>query len=191
MQNPGHLPMQMTSEWLFVKLYTSPATADQVLRDVVRPVVEQVLPAGAMDGWFFVRYGDPDWHLRLRFHGDPARLASEVLLALQAASAPLLHDCRLWRIQLDTYEREVERYGGPAGIELAERLFQADSEAVLALAELFAEDARGDSRWRLALAGMERLLSDLGLDLDARLAILCRTRDTFAAEFHADAELPH
>jgi thiopeptide-type bacteriocin biosynthesis protein len=97
----------------------------------------------------------------------------------------------VWRIQLDTYEREVERYGGPAGIALAERLFQADSEAVLALAELFAEDARGDARWRLALAGMDGLLYDLGLDLDARLVVLHRTRDTFAAEFHADAGFEH
>jgi thiopeptide-type bacteriocin biosynthesis protein len=179
------------SEWLFAKLYAGPATADQVLRDVVRPVVERVLPAGAADGWFFVRYGDPDWHLRLRFHGHPARLGGEVLPALQAAAAPLLHDGRLWRLQLDTYEREVERYGGPAGIVLAERLFQADSEAVLALAELLPEDARGEVRWRLALVGMDRLLSDLGIDLEARRAVVHKTRETFAAEFHADAEFGH
>ena len=76
------------SEWLFAKLYSGPATADQVLRDVVRPVVERVLSAGAADRWFFIRYGDPDWHLRLRFHGHPARLGGEVLPALQAAAAP-------------------------------------------------------------------------------------------------------
>jgi thiopeptide-type bacteriocin biosynthesis protein len=179
------------SEWLFVKLYTSPATADQVLRDVVRPVVEQPLHSGAADRWFFIRYGDPDWHLRLRFHGDPARLGSEVLPALQAATAPWQADGRIWRIQIDTYEREVERYGGPAGIVLAERLFQTDSEAALALMDLFAEDARGDLRWRLALAGMDLLLGDLGLDLDARLAVNRKTRDTFAAEFHANPEFEH
>jgi thiopeptide-type bacteriocin biosynthesis protein len=179
------------SEWLFAKLYAGPATADQVLRDVVRPVVERVLPAGAADGWFFVRYGDPDWHLRLRFHGHPARLGGEVLPALQAAAAPLLHDGRLWRLQLDTYEREVERYGGPAGIVLAERLFQADSEAVLALAELLPEDARGEVRWRLALVGTDLLLGELGFDLEARRAVVQNTRETFAAEFHADAAFGH
>jgi thiopeptide-type bacteriocin biosynthesis protein len=179
------------SEWLFAKLYTGPATADKVLRDVVRPVVERVLPAGAADGWFFIRYGDPDWHLRLRFHGDPARLGGEVLPALQMAAAPLLHDGQLWRVQLDTYEREVERYGGAAGIVLAERLFQADSEAALALAELLAEDARGEVRWRLALVGMDLLLGDLGFDLEARRAVVHRARDAFAAEFHADAEFGH
>jgi thiopeptide-type bacteriocin biosynthesis protein len=179
------------SEWLFIKLYSGPATADQVLRDVVRPVVDGVLAAGAADCWFFIRYGDPDWHLRLRFHGHPARLGGEVLPLLQAASAPLLQDGRLWRVQLDTYEREVERYGGADGIVLAERLFQADSEAALALAELLPEDARGEVRWRLALVGMDLLLSDLGFDLEARRAVLHKARDTFAAEFHADAEFGH
>src|SRR5262249_55544271 len=62
------------SEWLYAKLYTGPATLDQILRVVVKPVVEAVLRAGAADRWFFVRYGDPDWHLRLRFHGQPGRL---------------------------------------------------------------------------------------------------------------------
>jgi thiopeptide-type bacteriocin biosynthesis protein len=114
-----------------------------------------------------------------------------VLPALQAAAAPLLDDGRLWRVQLDTYEREVERYGGAEGIVLAERLFHADSEAVLALAALLPEDARGDTRWRLALLGMDLLLGDLGFDLDTRRAVIRQTRETFAAEFHAGAEFKH
>jgi thiopeptide-type bacteriocin biosynthesis protein len=179
------------SEWLYAKLYAGPATVDQLLRDVVQPVIETALRTGAVDRWFFVRYGDPDWHLRLRFHGQPARLHGEVLRAVQAAAAPLLDDGRLWRIQLDTYEREVERYGGALGIELAERVFHADSEAVLALAARLPEDARGDVRWRLAVLGMDRLLSDLGFDLDTRHAVIRRARDSFSAEFRADAGLQH
>jgi thiopeptide-type bacteriocin biosynthesis protein len=162
-----------------------------VLRDVVRPAVDTALRSGAASRWFFIRYGDPDWHLRLRLQGQPDRLHAEVLPALQAAAAPLLGDGRLSRLQLDTYEREIERYGGAEGIGLAERLFQADSDAVLALAEFLGEDARGDVRWRLALAGMDLLLTDLGFDLDTRRAVMRRTRDQFAAEFHADAAFKH
>ena len=66
------------SEWLYAKLYTGAATADRVLRDVVGPVTRSALRAGAVDGWFFIRYGDPDWHLRWRLHGDPGRLRGEV-----------------------------------------------------------------------------------------------------------------
>jgi thiopeptide-type bacteriocin biosynthesis protein len=179
------------SEWLYAKLYTGAATADQVLHEVIRPVTGAVLSSGAADRWFFIRYGDPDWHLRVRFHGRPERLWAEVWPALQATAASLLDDGRLWRLQLDTYEREEERYGGTAGILLAERLFQVDSEAVLALAEFFPEDARGDVRWRLALVGMDRLLCDLGFDLEARRAVVHKARHTFATEFHADAKFGH
>jgi thiopeptide-type bacteriocin biosynthesis protein len=177
------------SEWLYAKLYTGPATADQVLRDVIRPVTTAALESGAADAWFFVRYGDPDWHLRLRLHGRPHRLHTEVLPALEAAAAPLLDTGQVWRLQLDTYEREVERYGGDEGVALAEQLFWADSEAVADLAGLLAEDARGETRWQLALYGMDLLLTDLGLDLDARHGLLRRLREAFARECRADASL--
>jgi thiopeptide-type bacteriocin biosynthesis protein len=177
------------SEWLYAKLYTGTATADQVLRQVVRPVTQTALHSGAADGWFFIRYGDPDWHLRLRLHGQPERLQEEVWPVLRAAVAPLLDDGRLWRVQLDTYEREVERYGGEEGIVLAERLFQADSEAVLEMVELYPEDPRGDVRWRLAVCGMDYLLADLGFDLARRREVVGRMRASFAAEFHSEGKV--
>jgi thiopeptide-type bacteriocin biosynthesis protein len=179
------------SAWLYAKLYTGAATADQVLRDLVRPLAETALRSGAADRWFFIRYGDPDWHLRLRLHGDPQRLRDEIFPALQAAVAPLLEDGRVWRLQLDTYEQEIERYGGPAGIELAEQLFHLDSEAVLELIEGFPADAREEARWRLTLCGIDRLLTDLGFDRQAQCAILTRVREVYAREFRADANLKH
>src|SRR5262249_35861838 len=77
------------------------------------------------------------------------------------------------------------------GVVLAEQIFHVDSEAVVALAALLAEDARGDLRWRLALCGMDLLLTDLGFDLDTRRAVINQTRDRFAVEFHADANFKH
>jgi thiopeptide-type bacteriocin biosynthesis protein len=189
--SPGGLERSFPpgSEWLYAKLYTGTATTDQVLTEAVRPVTQEALRSGAADGWFFIRYGDPDWHIRLRLHGEPERLEKEVWPALRAAVASLIDDGRVWRLQLDTYEREVERYGGALGIVLAERLFQADSEAVLELTELYPEDARGDARWRLALCGMDSLLADLGLDLGRRRELLEQVRTSFATEFRADVNL--
>ena len=160
------------SEWLYAKLYTGNATADHVLREVIGPLTAEVLQSRAADQWFFIRYGDPDWHLRLRFHGTPEKLHAEVLPALQAATSPLLKDGQLWRIQFDTYEREVERYGGAEGIELAEQLFQADSEAVLQLISMLEPGDEGlDQRWRLTMRGIDALLTDFGFDLDSKCAL--------------------
>ncbi len=176
------------SEWLYVKLYTGTATADRLLTHTVAPLVKSVLGSGAADGWFFLRYGDPDWHVRLRFHGLPERmrvLAGE----LTGALLRLHHEQLLWKVQLDTYEREVERYGGPEALLLAERLFQADSEAVLELLELLPGDAGADARWRLLLCGMDQLLWDLGLGLEARLQVVTSLRESFRREFHVDRAL--
>jgi hypothetical protein len=108
------------SEWLYAKLYTEPIAVDQLLREVVRPLVSDLQAAEAVDRWFFVRYGDPDWHLRLRFQGSPNRLHNDVLPALCQAVASWLNDGRIRRFQLDTYEREVERYGGLEGVVWSE-----------------------------------------------------------------------
>jgi len=177
------------SEWLYAKLYAGSSSVDALLCEVAAPVAREALAAGSCDAWFFIRYGDPHWHLRLRFHGEPARLHGEVLPALQRAAAAGLEGGRIWRVQLDTYEREVERYGGPAGIGLAERLFHADSEAVVAILEMIEGDEGADARWRLALLGTDLLLADLGLGEAEKADLLDRLADSFRREHASDAAL--
>jgi thiopeptide-type bacteriocin biosynthesis protein len=174
------------SEWLYAKLYTGTGTADQLLNHVVGPLVRSSLASGAADAWFFIRYADPDWHLRLRLHGEPGRLHAEVLPGLEAAATPLLETGQLWRMQQDTYEREVERYGGDRGIELAEQLFAADSEAVLTILGSLSGDAGLDLRWRLAMAGIDLLFEDLGLTLEEKRSVARRARESFGREFGID-----
>jgi lantibiotic biosynthesis protein len=174
------------SEWLYAKLYTGTGTADQLLNHVVGPLARSSLASGAADAWFFIRYADPDWHLRLRLHGEPGRLHAEVLPGLEAAATPLLEAGQLWRMQLDTYEREVERYGGDRGIELAEQLFTADSEAVLTILGSLSGDAGLDLRWRLAMAGIDLLFEDLGLTLEKKRSVARRARESFGREFGID-----
>jgi thiopeptide-type bacteriocin biosynthesis protein len=167
------------SEWLYVKLYSGASAADRILREVVDPVLEEL--AGVQ--WFFLRYADPDTHLRVRFHGDPAVLRHDVYPRLCDASAELLEAGLVQRVQLDTYERELERYGGDDGIALAEQLFHADSAAVLAIVRDLDHTTELDARWRFTLAGIDRLLGDLGLDLRTRHEVIRAQRAGFGAEF--------
>jgi thiopeptide-type bacteriocin biosynthesis protein len=170
------------SEWLYAKLYTGNGTADRVLTDVVEPVVQAALDTSTAERWFFVRYADPHFHVRLRVKGDPRRLVEEVLPLLRQKAEPLLADGVMWRLQLDTYERELRRYGGDEGIELSEELFRHDSEAVLGIVRTLWGDEGLDARWRLALYGIDRLLDDFGLDLERKRAWSRGCRDGFARE---------
>ncbi|MGE5745230.1 MAG: thiopeptide-type bacteriocin biosynthesis protein [Gemmatimonadota bacterium] len=173
------------SDWLYIKLYTGTATADVVLDQLADPVLA-VLASGTADRWFFLRYADPDWHLRLRVHGAPQRLHGDVLPGLHAALAPLLEVGQVWRVQLDTYEREVERYGGAAAIELAEQIFAADSAASLTIVRSLAEDTGQEWRWRLALCGIDALFDDFGLTLEDKRRLARPAQQGFGGEFDVD-----
>jgi thiopeptide-type bacteriocin biosynthesis protein len=174
------------SEWTYVKLYAGSATADGLLHEAVAPLARQLLGAGAADRWFFLRYDDAGFHLRVRFHGDAGAIRAELdPLVAGLVDAGLVHDALH-----GTYRREVERYGGPEAIELAEAVFHADSEAVVDLLDLFEPGAAGlDARWRIGLLGTERLLQDLGLEPETRARLCLRMRDAFEDEFRADPTL--
>ncbi|PYX04751.1 MAG: Lanthionine biosynthesis protein LanB [Acidobacteria bacterium] len=178
------------SEWIYLKLYTGAATADRILCETVAPLVKRLLGSDAVDRWFFIRHGDPDWHLRLRFHGSPKRLRNLVMPTVESAIAPFLRDGRVRRIQYDTYEREMERYGGPKAMQIAEKMFQIDSEAVLEiLAQLEPGDAGAEERWRLALAGSDALLEDFGFDLAMKTDVAKKLGAQFVREFKMDSQL--
>lgn len=173
------------SEWLYVKLYCGQATADRVLVGAVAPLVERLLGEGLIDGWFFIRYADPEHHLRVRLHGSPEALWGAVREALEEEIARGMEAGLIWRSAYDTYEREVERYGGPAGIEACEAMFRHDSEAVVELLHPGEELPDVAGRWRLALMGIDRLLADFGFPVARRAELLGRLRDGFASEMGA------
>jgi len=149
------------SEWLFASLYGPAALADRVLTEVVAPLIERVRRERWIDGWFFIRYGDPARHLRVRLHGTPERLGNEVLAALQAAVAPALQDGLLYRLALDTYEREVERYGGLDGVQMMERAAEADADAVI---KILSGGSSIPERRHLAVASLASLYACSTLD---------------------------
>jgi lantibiotic biosynthesis protein len=172
------------SEWLYAKIYCGEGTVDRVLRDAVAPVVRA--HAGR---WFFIRYHDPDPHVRVRFHGEPEALRTGVLPALERAVAPLAEVGAVRKLVLDTYTRELERYGGDRGIELFEDVFWHDSEAVLGIVELLDGDAGGIARWKLAVRGIESLFAALGLDTATRAQIATEAKDNLGREMSAGTML--
>ncbi|HEV7781399.1 MAG TPA: lantibiotic dehydratase [Chitinophagaceae bacterium] len=173
------------SEWLYYKIYCGSKTADEILTDCLRPLTTELLGRGLVDKWFFIRYYDTEFHLRVRFHiPDTANLGKTMELFLnylenveQAGLA--------WKIQTDTYQREVERYGNGL-IELAEQLFFADSEMKLEFLLLTGGDERERYRWLWGLRGVDELLNVFDYSLDKKYELLQGIQGMFAKEFNAD-----
>ncbi len=155
------------SDWLYLPLYGPRAGQDELIAGPLRRLADAAIAAGHADGWFFLRYADPNQHIRLRLHGDPETLVAQALPRAMTWAAELIGAGTLSRAGLDVYEREVERYGGPAGITLAEAVFAADSVAVAALLDTTIE--HGLDRVELATLGIDALLAGIGFGEERRL----------------------
>jgi lantibiotic biosynthesis protein len=156
------------SDWLFLKLYGPRSGENELLAGPIRRLCGEIRESRTADGWFFSRYADPEAHLRLRFFGASEQITNILLPRLCAWASGLIADGRCRKFAFDTYEREVERYGGSEAVAASEALFATDSQCVV--------DLLGSGQFLeivpLAVVTVDALLDTLGLDNDERLAWL-------------------
>lgn len=119
--------------WLCFKIYCENRLQDHVLQRIVEPLLASLRSLDAADRWFFVRYSDPQPHIRLRFFvPEPVQREQCVRVVWETLRAALKSpEACLSDVVQSTYHRELERYGGLGGMEVAEKFFTADSEIVL------------------------------------------------------------
>ena len=182
------------SRWLYAKFYAGRVAGDALVRDRLGPLCARLVEEGAAERWFFVRYEDPHPHIRLRLEGEPSGLRERALPLLGELAEGLMERRMSWRLVLDTYEPEVERYGGPEAIDHAHRWFCADSEAAAeALAALRARGAGPEERWRAGLAAADMALAQFAPDECWRLAAVRAAKvqlDQALADVRPDVERP-
>jgi thiopeptide-type bacteriocin biosynthesis protein len=108
--------------------------------------------------------------------------------AVEQAVQPLVEGGLVRRFTFDTYEREIERYGGTEALTLAEQWFWADSDAMVSVLEALGPgDAGAELRWRVGILGTDALLADLGLEVEGRAEVMRAVRQAFGREFRVDA----
>jgi len=117
-------------EWMFVKWYGVQDRVDEFLAGPLREFCAQAEQQQWAKRSFFMRYADPAPHIRLRFGGEPQALWTQLLPHLHGFAQHCVREGMLSRMVIDTYEPEVERYGGPELISLAEQWFEMDSKVV-------------------------------------------------------------
>jgi thiopeptide-type bacteriocin biosynthesis protein len=115
------------TEWLYYKIYCSTYLADALLSTLILPISKHWEEKGYIDHWFFIRYTDPDHHLRLRFHVLDIKYMELLINDLKQSLAQYTSQDLIWKTQIDTYERELERYS-PQAYPFIEQCFNIDSE---------------------------------------------------------------
>ncbi len=180
---PNQRFRSLGSDWIYAKLYSGQAIHDDLLAGPVRDLLDRLSRNGLINRWFFVRYFDPESHLRLRFQGEPTEVFSRLLPVITAWSHSILDYGLVCRIAFDTYDREVERYGGMEGINLAEQIFAIDSNYAVDIVSLRLQKALNLAPLDLAILTVEKLVANLGLRFEERISLYRMIRQGQEASF--------
>jgi lantibiotic biosynthesis protein len=178
------------TEWLYYKLYCGVKTADKILEEVINPLIETLLKEKLIDKWFFIRYTDPHFHLRIRFYVTDLQNLGKVMLLFRQSIDPFINDEFIWKCQVDTYVRELERYSNNS-IEEAETLFYHDSAAVLQMLALTGGDEREELRWLWAMRNVDEWMNAFHFNLTEKIQLLDVLKTGFAAEFQVGKTSQH
>ena len=169
-------------EWLYYKIYCGQQMADRLLIDVIKPVIKKLKSKKYIDYWFFIRYSDPHPHLRIRLHLSELDSLGKIIVIIQKELTPYVNGDLIWKVQTDTYQRELERYGWET-IELSEQLFYEDSIVCLEALCFIQEDK---SLFFFGLCSLDKLLGAFELSLEDKIVFSKTKIDAFKKEFHSD-----
>jgi thiopeptide-type bacteriocin biosynthesis protein len=117
------------ASWVYAKYYCGSSSGDATVAQAAR-LARELTVTGAVRKWFYLRYHDEGHHIRVRMLPATAADRPAVVAALDELGTQLKASGLIVRTVLDDYVPEVARYGGQRGLEHAESLFTADSDAV-------------------------------------------------------------
>lgn len=173
------------SEWLYYKIYTGVKTTDLILLEKLQPVILQLKKRKIIQQWFFIRYKDSDEHFRIRFLIENTKDLSKVIKAFYGVIDELLRDNLVWKIQTDTYKRELERYGETT-IEDSEFLFWKDSEMMLDYLTLKKTFPKQEMALLFSFTSIDSFLNSFSLSNLDKYNLMNSLQQSFKEEFEAD-----
>jgi thiopeptide-type bacteriocin biosynthesis protein len=173
------------SEWLYYKLYLGSQVSDTFITDTLTPIAQELLKDNKIDKWFFINYNDPDRHLRIRFQiVDVQENLTEIIQILHRAIQPYIDNRTINKVQIDTYKRELERYGNET-IQESESIFFKNSQLI---SYIISNVNTEDERWLWGLKSIDAFLDAWQLTLVQKSEFFKRLKDTFGEEMGTDTK---
>ncbi len=172
-------------EWIYYKLYCGKRISDVVLVNTIKPLVEKLINQNLISKWFFIRYKDPDTHLRVRFLCTNIDQLGTIINLFNKAISSYVENDLIWKIQTDTYFREIERYGKDT-IEEAESFFNIDSTLCVNALEVIEDDIL---LFAFTLRSINIVFDAFDYSINDRLFLTKRNLEAFKFEFNSNKTL--
>lgn len=170
------------TEWLYFKIYCHPSWSNELLYDILYPVLNNAVNRKYIDKWFYVRYTDPDYHIRLRVHITNNSTGNIISLFSNKLKG-LLNEGIIERYYVDTYIRELERYT-PALMEDVETFFYHSSVLML---QYFRHARKTGTEYSynldIIIQSTDAIMNAFGLEVEAKALLLQKLYTSMSKEF--------
>lgn len=159
--------------WYYYKIYIPNNRADEFIVDYLKEFIEKMLIDKNIDKYFFIRYADPDFHIRLRFRVSNKK--NTTIFKYFDEFINNLYDLGLLNsIQSVEYFREIERYGGLELIDKFENYFFFDSLYVANLLQLKKEKKIPYTDIEIGIMTIIYIMEQFGLSFEQQAVFVKR-----------------
>ncbi len=170
--------------WKYLKIYTGEASADRLLADHLSGLANKLVAEGKIKHWHFIRYTDPDFHIRIRFKLKQQFKTDEIDASLYPEIKTLYQQGLITSVSESSHMPEFERYGGPELLPLCEQLFYHNSLIVTDFIQQTASLINRDElRWQLSLHLTWQLALGMCGSLDKLEAYFKQSAASYDREF--------
>lgn len=144
--------------WLYFKIYLNPIQANPFLAQYLEPFLTDMFEWEIIKSFFFIKYTDPKYHIRLRLQLTEQDKLGVALQKFREWFRLLQENLIGYEYAIAQYEREIERYGGSALIPYAEDYFCQDSRLIIALLQDISKDAEEIEREKIGIFVIHNLV---------------------------------
>lgn len=175
------------NKWLYYKIYCGNKFSDKILQDVFPDLLPHLTEEDLIKKWFYIRYSDPDNHIRLRLEINDNKLTNtaQIITTFNDYFDKYISEGIINKVEMGTYDREYERYEGEF-IDTAEHIFHYDSKLTV---NLLKNIPNNDDLWLYSIKSIDTYFDVFHLDLDKRYEVINKIYNQFQREFNVDSNL--
>lgn len=171
-----------TRDWLYFKIYCHPLSSDIILCDYLFPLIKKYIKAGNIREWFWVRYNDPEYHIRFRIKPSQNMKAS-IFETFNTCLNKLSLNKLVNYFLIDIYKREIERYSAEL-IQDVESVFSSSSNAICRFLKIKYSLNCSDEKVMIeAASSIYEILLSFGFSYSERVQLCKFQFDQFSTEF--------
>lgn len=176
---------------LSIKIYCGNSVAESLLLVKLKPIINNFLRKEKSNYWFFIRYYDPQHHIRVRFFAKNKDTLLKILEDLNKRLSPYINEKRIDSLVIDTYKRELIRYG-KNNVLYFEKIFFYDSELVVRILDFIRLQYKNEEYRVLATIEITESYLQLYFNTIKEKFSFCRQqKNRFASEFENSIDIKY